>query len=110
MTSTFKGPVEQQQLQLPETLDRAHEALSTVLTAAPFSTTDEALEQTSSHLKLTARYLTDSVDNLVQSQTQLATLVSRIQYVKEFLPEIGNVQHYSDEDDDEENKGVRNKD
>ncbi|KAF9909300.1 hypothetical protein EC991_008811 [Linnemannia zychae] len=104
MTSTFKGPAEQRQLQLPETLDRAHEALSTVLTATPFSSTDEALEQISSHLQLTARYLTDSADNLVQSQTQLATLVSRIQYVREFLPEIGQVQQYSDEDEEEQKK------
>ncbi|KAG0376183.1 hypothetical protein BGX24_008153 [Mortierella sp. AD032] len=101
MTSTFKGSTEQQQhLQLPETLDRAHEALSTVLTATPFSTTDEALGQTSSDLQLTARYLTDSADNLVRSQTQLATLVSRIQYVREFLPEIGHIRHYSDEDEE----------
>ncbi|KAG0276977.1 hypothetical protein BGZ95_006731 [Linnemannia exigua] len=112
MTSTFKGSAEQQQqqqqqqhLQLPESLDRAHAALSTVLTATPFSTTDEALGQTSSHLQLTARYLNDSTDNLVRSQTQLATLVSRIQHVREFLPEIGHVQHYSDEGEEGREEG-----
>ncbi|KAF8942359.1 hypothetical protein BGZ47_006563 [Haplosporangium gracile] len=95
MTSTFKGLVEQQQHQqlapLSETLDRAHEALSTILTAIPFSTTDEALEQTSANLDSTARYLKDSSDSIVRSQTQLATLVSRIQYVREFLPENGHL-------------------
>lgn len=97
MTSTFKASVEQQQL--PETLNRAHEALSTVLTAIPFSKTDEALEQTSSHLESTARYLTHSSESLVRAQTQLATLVSRIHYVREFLPEDGHHQ-YSDDDEE----------
>ncbi|KAG0294732.1 hypothetical protein BGZ96_000568 [Linnemannia gamsii] len=98
MTSNFKESADQQQL--PETLDRAHEALSTVLMATPFSKTDEALEQTSSHLDSTARYLTDSSDSLVRAQTQLATLVSRIQYVREFLPEDGHPNQYSDEDEE----------
>ena len=89
-------------MSLPETLDRAHEALSTILTASPFSTTDEALEQTSAHLDSTARYLKDSSDSLVQSQNQLATLVSRIQYVREFLPEDGHLQRFADDDEEEE--------
>ncbi|KAG0313751.1 hypothetical protein BGZ97_009941 [Linnemannia gamsii] len=104
MTSTMKGPAEQQQL--PETLDRAHEALSTILTATPFSKTDEALEQTSSHLDSTARYLTDSSDSLVRAQTQLATLVSRIQYVREFLPEDGHTHNYSDDDEEVVASGI----
>lgn len=106
MTSTVKESHEQrqlhQQISLPETLDRAHEALSTILTATPFSTTDEALDQTSAHLDSTARYLKESSDNVVRSQNQLATLVSRIQYVKEFLPEDGHLQRYSDDDEEEE--------
>lgn len=106
MASTLRGSPEQrqpnQQMSLPETLDRAHEALSTILTATPFSTTDEALEQTSAHLDSTARYLKDSSDSLVRSQNQLATLVSRIQYVREFLPEDGHLQRFSDDDEEEE--------
>ncbi|KAF9087518.1 hypothetical protein BGX29_005262 [Mortierella sp. GBA35] len=95
MSGSFKGSPE-----LAETLGRAHETLS-ALTATPFSATDEALEQTSTHLHSTARYLTDSNENLIQAQTQLATLVSRIQYVKEFLPEIGHSQHHDSEEDED---------
>ncbi|KAF9926588.1 hypothetical protein FBU30_003836 [Linnemannia zychae] len=101
--SAFKGSVEQQtqpQPKLSETLDKAHEALSTILMAAPFSTADAALEQTSAHLQLTVRCLSDSYDQLARSQSHLTALVSHIQHFKEFLPEIGHSYKEDSNDDD----------
>jgi hypothetical protein len=70
---------------LAQSLDKAHGALSDIATA-PFQGTQQGLDQTNLHLQSTAKYLSDSTQNLVKFQTNLQALVNRIKDAQEFLP------------------------
>ncbi|KAF9351878.1 hypothetical protein BGX26_010175 [Mortierella sp. AD094] len=70
---------------LAVSLDKTHRALSD-LSAGPFMTTLQALDQTSFNLQSTSRLLSDSEQNLNRSQANIEALVTKIKNAKDFLP------------------------